>query len=524
MSYTAFTFIIFMIVTGLLYFLMPRRARWGVLLAASYIFYFLSSKLLLLSLLATTVSVYLSGLALGRINAQFNLAKKTVPKEEKKALRQKTASRKKLVVFLAVLFNFGLLLFFKYFNFFGDTVNSIFSLFSELSPVPHLKLIMPLGISYYTLQSVSYVVDVYRGKVEPDRHFGRLALFISFFPQIVEGPIGRYGQLAHQLYEPHRVSCANLLQGMEMILWGLFKKMVVADRAGIFVDAVFHNSAAYTGLPVILAVLLYTIQIYADFSGVMDIVRGVARLFGIQMALNFRRPFFSISVQEFWRRWHITLGAWLRDYVFYPVSLSKPILALGKKAKKVFKGHAGRQLPAICALFFVWFGNGLWHGAGWKFIVYGLYYYVIMTIGTLFEPLSVKALAALHIDREGKPWRVFQIIRTCVFVYFGMLIFRAPGLRYAGRIFLSMFRGPFLGGSLLLPKFAAADWLLLGIAVLLMLVVSVLQERNISVRALIAKLPLPIRWVIYFAALFSVIIFGIYGDGYHVGTFLYGQF
>ena len=133
------------------------------------------------------------------------------------------------------------------------------------------------------------------------------------------------------------------------------------------------------------------------------------------------------------------------DYVFYPVSLSKPILALGKKAKKVFKGHAGRQLPAICALFFVWFGNGLWHGAGWKFIVYGLYYYVIMTIGTLFEPLSVKALAALHIDRKGKPWRVFQIIRTCVFVYFGMLIFRAPGLRYAGRIFLSMFHGPFLG-------------------------------------------------------------------------------
>ena len=173
MSYTAFTFIIFMIVTGLLYFLMPRRARWGVLLAASYIFYFLSSKLLLFSLVATTVSVYLSGLALGRINAQFNLAKKTVPKEEKKALRQKTASRKKLVVFLAVLFNFGLLLFFKYFNFLGDTVNSIFGLFSELSPVPHLKLIMPLGISYYTLQSVSYVVDVYRGKVEPDRHFGR---------------------------------------------------------------------------------------------------------------------------------------------------------------------------------------------------------------------------------------------------------------------------------------------------------------------------------------------------------------
>ena len=229
-----------------------------------------------------------------------------------------------------------------------------------------------------------------------------------------------------------------------------------------------------------LAVLLYTIQIYADFSGVMDIVRGVARLFGIEMALNFRRPFFSTSVQEFWRRWHITLGAWLRDYVFYPVSLSKPILALGKKAKKVFKGHAGRQLPAICALFFVWFGNGLWHGAGWKFIAYGLYYYIIMTIGTLFEPLSVKALHALHIDREGKPWRAFQVLRTCGFVYIGMLIFRAPGLRYAGRIFVSMFQGPFLGGGLVLPKFEAADWLVLSIAVLLMLVVSVLQERDIS--------------------------------------------
>lgn len=401
MSYTAFTFIIFMLVTGLLYFIMPRRARWGVLLAASYVFYFLSSKLLLASLLATTVSIYVAGLALGRIQTQFQLAKKTAAKEEKKALRQKTAGRKKRVVLLAVLFNFGLLLFFKYFNFFGETVNSVFGLFSDLSPVPHLKLLMPLGISYYTLQSISYVVDVYRGKVEPDRHFGRLALFVSFFPQIVEGPIGRYGDLAHQLYEPHAPSCANLLQGMEMILWGLFKKMVVADRAGIFVDAVFGSSTAYTGLPVILAVLLYTIQIYADFSGVMDIVRGVARLFGIQLALNFRRPFFSASVQEFWRRWHITLGAWLRDYVFYPVSLSKPILTLGKSAKKVFKGHAGRQLPAICALFFVWFGNGLWHGAGWKFIVYGLYYYVIMTIGTLFEPLSAKILEKLHIDRGG---------------------------------------------------------------------------------------------------------------------------
>lgn len=524
MSYTAFTFIIFMIVTGLLYFIMPRRARWTVLLTASYIFYFLSSKLLLASLLATTVSVYLSGLALGRINEQFALAKKTATKEEKKALRQKTALRKKRVVLLAVLFNFGLLIFFKYFNFFGETVNSIFGLFSNLSPVPHLNLLMPLGISYYTLQSVSYVVDVYRGKVEPDRHFGRLALFVSFFPQIVEGPIGRYGQLAHQLYEPHRVSCANLLQGMEMILWGLFKKMVVADRAGVFVDAVFRDSAAYTGLPVMLAVLLYTIQIYADFSGVMDIVRGVARLFGIQMALNFRRPFFSASVQEFWRRWHITLGAWLRDYVFYPVSLSKPILLLGKKAKKICKGHTGRQLPAICALFFVWFGNGLWHGAGWKFIAYGLYYYVIMTIGTLFEPLSVKLLQTFHIDREGKPWRAFQVLRTCAFVYFGMLIFRAPSLRAAGSAFASMFRGPFLGGGLLLPKFEAVDWLLLGASVLLMLIVSILQERDISVRALLAKQPLPIRWVIYFAALFIVIIFGIYGDGYHVGTFLYGQF
>ena len=167
MSYTAFTFIIFMLVTMLLYFIMPRRARWGVLLAASYLFYFLSSKLLVFSLLATTVSVYLSGLALGRINTQFHLAKKTVPKEEKKALRQKTASKKKLVVFLAVLFNFGLLLFFKYFNFFGETVNSIFGLFADGSLVPHLKLIMPLGISYYTLQSVSYVVDVYRGKIGP---------------------------------------------------------------------------------------------------------------------------------------------------------------------------------------------------------------------------------------------------------------------------------------------------------------------------------------------------------------------
>ena len=181
MSYTAFTFIIFMLVTMLLYFIMPRRARWGVLLAASYLFYFLSSKLLVFSLLATTVSVYLSGLALGRINTQFHLAKRQCQRKRKRHCGRKRQARKKLVVFLAVLFNFGLLLFFKYFNFFGETVNSIFGLFADGSLVPHLKLIMPLGISYYTLQSVSYVVDVYRGKIEPDRHFGRLALFVAFF-------------------------------------------------------------------------------------------------------------------------------------------------------------------------------------------------------------------------------------------------------------------------------------------------------------------------------------------------------
>lgn len=524
MSYTAFPFLIFMIVTSLLYFLVPGRMRWCVLLTASYVFYFLSSKLLILSLLATTVCVYLCGLALGRINAQFALAKKTAAQEEKKILRQRAVRRKKRVVLLAVLVNFGLLLFFKYFNFFGETVNSAFGLFSDLSPVPHLNLLMPMGISYYTLQAVGYVVDVYRGKEAPDRHFGRLALFLAFFPQMVEGPIGRYGQLARQLYEPHYANVENLVRGMEMILWGLFKKMVVADRAGIFVDAVFHEGAAYTGFPVMLAVLLYTVQIYADFSGVMDIVSGVARLFGIQLAQNFRRPFFSASVQEFWRRWHITLGAWLRDYVFYPVSLSKPVLALGKAAKKRFKGHVGRQLPALCALFFVWFGNGLWHGAGWKYIVYGLYYYAIMAAGTLCEPLCVKALHVLRIHREGAPWHCFQVLRTCVFVYIGMLIFRAPSLGEAGAALAAMFQGPFLGGSLVMPDFGAADWVVLSAGVLLMLAVSILQERGVSVRVLVAQRSLPVRWSVYFAALFAIILFGVYGDGYQVGTFLYGQF
>ena len=235
MSYTAFTFIIFMLVTMLLYFIMPRRARWGVLLAASYLSNFLSSKLLVFSLLATTVSVYLSGLALGRINTQFHLAQKDSAKgREKGTAAENGKQAKNWLYFLAVLFNFGLLLFFKYFNFFGETVNSIFGLFADGSLVPHLKLIMPLGISYYTLQSVSYVVDVYRGKIEPDRHFGRLALFVAFFPQIVEGPIGRYGQLAQQLYEPHRLSTANLMQGMQMILWGLFKKDGGSRPGGYF--------------------------------------------------------------------------------------------------------------------------------------------------------------------------------------------------------------------------------------------------------------------------------------------------
>lgn len=528
MSIISLKFLLFVAIVSFSYFVAPKKVKWCILLLASYIYYFISSKELTLYLIITTLSVYISALTMQKIDSKTKLKSEGKEKSKKKLLKQKAKKYKKLVILVAVLINFGILAALKYCNFISENINKILNLVNINYQMPLKDILLPLGISYYTLQSISYVVDVFRGKYKAEKNLGKLALFLSFFPQMLQGPIGNYGELAHQLYEPHKFEYTRVKFGIQLMLWGFFKKMVIADRAALYVNEVFSNYSEYSGIIIVMGAILYTLQIYADFSGCIDIVRGTAQILGINMAENFKRPFFSKDIQEFWRRWHITLGAWLREYIFYPISFSKVCANLTVKAKKIFKGHIGKLIPAAFALFFVWFMNGIWHGASWKYILYGLYYYILTMIGMLLEPITEKVIKKLKINTKAFSYRLWQMIRTTMLVIIGMLIFRAARLKVAWAMFKSIFTlsnmEKLFNGELFKIGFKSSDFIVLIIGFLIMFVVSLLQEKGYKLRERIANQNLMFRWILYYGIIFAIIIFGIYGEGYDASSFIYGQF
>lgn len=528
MTIVSLKFLAFIAIVSLIYFIMPKKIRWIVLLLASYAYYFISSKALTGYLLVTTISIYLVAVGLEKVDIKLKKECEGKEKQQKKELKKKAKKRKKLLILVAILVNFGILVFLKYCNFLSENINRFFDLIKVNYELPLRTIVLPLGISYYTLQAISYVVDVYRGKYKPEKNIFKVALFLSFFPQMLEGPIGRFEDLSHQLCEPHEFDYNRIKFGMQLMLWGFFKKMVIADRAGIYVNEVFNNYSNYSGIVIVVAVILYTIQIYADFSGCIDIVRGTSQIFGVNLAENFKRPFFSKNIQEFWRRWHITLGAWLREYIFYPISFSKVCMNLTVKSKKIFKGYIGNLIPAAFSLFFVWFVNGIWHGASWKYIFYGLYYYILTMIGMLFEPLFEKIINKLKINVNSFSYRLWQMIRTTAIVLVGMLIFRASSLKTAGVIFKSMFTfkniGKLFNGELFKIGITSGDFIIVVIGVVIMFVVSLLQEKGVNIREKISKQNIVFRWILYYGIIFTIIIFGIYGAGYDASSFIYGQF
>lgn len=359
MQINSIEFILFVMAVLVLYAIFPKKYKYIILLISSYIFYISNSKKLTIFLILSTISVYFIALKIQNIDDKLKISLKEITdKDKKKSLRKEAKSNKKKFLVIGVIINIGILWFLKYSYLFSNFINNL-SLFKNYNiSIPSLKFLLPLGISYYTLQAVSYIVDVYRGQVKADKNFGKVALFLSFFPQMVEGPIGRYDKLANQLYEPHKITEKNLKYGFELLLWGYFKKMVIADRIAMYANEVFNNYLQYNGFVILIGIVCYTIQIYSEFSGGIDIVRGVASLFGITLEENFKRPFYAKSIDEFWRRWNITLGTWLKDYIFYPVSLSKVTTKISSVSEKVFKRtYIAKLIPVAFSLLFVWLGN-----------------------------------------------------------------------------------------------------------------------------------------------------------------------
>lgn len=515
MTLNSLKFMIFLIAVCLIYFVSPKKMKWLVLLVASYIFYFISSSKLIVYLILSTLLVYISTLLINRENNKLDELNQELSKEEKKIIKNKIKSNKKVILFISVIAVLGNLVVLKYSGFICNSINRIIN--TDIS-IP--KFILPLGISYFTLQAISYIVDVYRGKYKGDKNICRVALYMAFFPSITEGPISRYDDLAPQLYEGHKFNFENIKVGITLIMFGLFKKMVIADRAALFVNNVFGKD--YTGITVVMAVILYTIQIYAEFSGCMDIVRGSAKLFGINLKRNFERPFFSKSIAEFWRRWHITLGTWLRDYIFYPISLSKLNMKVNMTAKKFLSKNLSKFIAAAFPLFFVWFTNGIWHGASVKYIIYGLYYYGIMMLGLLLKPLFDKLIQKLKINVESKIYSLSQIIRTCLFVGIGMMLFRSKGIRAFIKMFMSMFSLKYTG--LMNHGLNKYDFVILIIGVVILFIYSLMVEKGKDVYKELNKSNFIIKYGIYILFILMIIVFGIYGPGYDTSDFIYGQF
>lgn len=488
MSYASIEFLLFVLVLVLIYYIFPKKHRYIVLLIGSLIFYYLFSGKYIIFILLSSVITYFSGKLIEKYN-----------------------DKRKLILTLSILLNLSFLLVLKYNNFFGD----IFRVVGI--NIPYKKFILPIGISYYTLETISYLTDIYRKRMKAETNYLKVLLFLVYFPQIVEGPIANYSRLSKTLFNTEKFNYDNFVSSFVLIAWGFIKKLVIADRAGIFVSKVFENN--YGGMLLIIGVLLYTLQIYADFSGCIDIVSGVSELFGVKLDENFRRPFFSKSIQEFWRRWHITLGTWLKEYIFYPISLSKLNMKLNLKLRKMKSKYISRFIITAFPLFFVWFFNGMWHGASFKYVVYGLFYYVLMMIGILLEPVFKKIISIFKINTEVWSYKFFQALRTILIVCFGMFLFRVDSFKQMGLMIHSKATASLF--SLGLKKL---DFALLMVGILVMLVVGVMQEFNINIRKELQKQNLLFKWLIYYIMIFSVIIFGIYGKGYDAASFIYGGF
>lgn len=494
MSYTTWVFAIFLILTLIVYYIVPKKGRPFVLLGASCVFYMIYSSVLILAIAFTTVTVYLSALAISRVN-------RSGAKNYKR--------NKKLILALFAAVNLIILVLFKYTVFFADLSGSVLGLFMGNLTIPHIDLAIPLGISFYTLQAISYLADVYRGR-EADRSFGRTALYLIFFPQLTAGPIGRY-DLAYSLYTGHSFDYTRFTYACRFLLWGLFKKMVLADRIAIFTDSYFNHLSSAGGIGTLVCIAFYTLQIYCDLSGCVDIARAISLMLGINLAENYKRPFLALTVKDFWHRFNITLTGFMRDYVFYPLSL-----------KFNFKNRYMLLVPFLITSVL----TGIWYGAGSTFIIFGLYFFVLIALGMLIKPLTDKLLITLHINTKALWYKIFCIIRTLFFVSIGLILLRTKNLDTLNTFFASLFNGDFSGQLTSGKLFSGygiykGDFLVVAISAVILFVVEGIKEKGVCISEKIAKKNIAVRFIIYYASIFFVLLFGAYGSGYRLAELIY---
>lgn len=511
MALTSFYFLCFYILVLLLYYLTPKKIQWIALLGASIVFYlFAGNWKMFLFVLYGAVVTYFGACFIERV---------------------KKERQRKVILIITILLALLTLFALKYINFFVYTARGMAKLFGTTLSIGTFQWIAPLGISFYTLSLIGYVVDVYWEISKPQKNFFRHLLFTCYFPQMTSGPIVRYQEMKPELFGRHGFDFRNISFGMQRIAWGFFKKLVISERMAAIVNTIYENYASYSGFYVIVASVCFTFQLYTDFSGCMDIILGVSESLGIRMPENFKTPFFARNIPEFWRRWHITLGIWFKEYVFYPLLRTALFQKAGNFFKKAFGRKKGRKVPTYIGLIILWFLLGLWHGGSWNFIIgTGLLHGFYMVSGEIFEPFLKKITALFKINTKCFSWHLFQSIRTFALVCVGFLFFRADSMSAAIRMIkhmvLSLFHGAVVSPLQLgLDKY---DIFIGIIALFAFFVIELLQNRQkdnqFYIREKLEEQNLVFRWAVLYILLFSVVLFGFYGPGYSAAEFIYRGF
>ena len=528
MLFTSYGFIAFLFVLFLAYYLLPKKWQWGILLVGSYVFYLFAGWECLIFILVTTVSAYLVARWIDkrvrREEEYLSLHKAEMDKEARKAYKAREKKKRFRILLCGLILNFGILAVLKYTGFAVYNLNGILGAFGAKGfSIP--DLLLPMGISFYIFQTMGYLIDVYRGKTEVERNLLRLALFVSFFPQLVQGPISRHSDLSSELYRSHAFDLRGFTYGMERILWGYFKKLVIADRILIAMQTLLGSPDEYRGAYVFFLILIYSVQIYADFTGGIDITIGIAQALGIRLAENFNRPFSSKSTKEYWRRWHITMGSWFTDYVFYPMSVCKPMMKLSRWSRKTLGNNVGKRVPVYLATIVTWYLTGLWHGAGWNFIVWGLLNCLVILVSQELEPLYERFRT--RFPRLTGSWGYGKFMALRTFLLMGLIrsldCYRdvATTFRMWGSMLTEWNLPSALSGMSDLGL-AMKDYIIIGLGCLLMATVSSLSAKR-SVRERLYDRPV-LSWILMGALLLTVLLFGAYSIGYDASQFIYNQF
>lgn len=500
MLFNSIQFLYFFPAVILLYFLIPHRFRYLFLLGASYYFYMCWNPKYALLMVLSTIITYLSGLALDALSGK-----------KKKKLSFCKVSLRKWIVFISFFLNLSILFFFKYFNFASGSITKLLSAVGIVIQQPQFDVLLPVGISFYTFQALSYTMDVYREEIPPERNLLKYALFVSFFPQLVAGPIERSKNLLYQVSEVHQFQWSRVKSGLLMMAFGFFQKMVVADRLAILVNQIYNHYQVYEGFEIALATVCFAFQIYCDFASYSNIAIGAARVMGFRLMENFNTPYFSTSPTEFWRRWHISLSTWFRDYLYIPLGGSR-------------RGTL-RKYVNVMIVFLV---SGLWHGASWHFVVWGGLNGFYQIAESVTKPLRDKIVKALNIDRSRFSHKLGSGIVTFLLIDLAWLFFRADGLitgvNMLHRMFLTFNPWILFDETLYTFGLDKKDFTILWISALIILVFSVCKYRKIRLGDALSKQGLWFRWTVYFAVIFFILIFGVYGPETDPAAFLYFQF